>query len=360
MEQLSKKVKYCLEMMDTIKWFSYWMPNDYLSRIFARMFFVYLDSYLDLISRLKNMIRKEGIDVKQEHSEILRLNKMYEEFFSVIRDKVGAHRQDMEFVELIEKWNDLTNMTIKQFFVISESIYSSLANKQQSFMTYTRPVELCATNKKLLIEYTKSLNKQIPVIAVDNLALTRPNTATIIPTHELQTRGTMLISIIEMIEIEICLYHKFKEINNRFERLLKSMIIVDLFSIIDNLWGSDKTKYKPEIKGYYKVCEEIQHKGFHILHKTLLQRNILLENYIKIARNKYAAHIDTKNTIEKLFKLTDRIKIDFIIKIFIPLKESFNQANKLDIRTKILLIHGNELKGVHEVKGTGSIKKYKP
>lgn len=95
MNDLAAKVMYCAQMMGLIRWICDLAEDSYLRRIFGRMLFVYLHSFVELGRQLKNDLRAIPCDVREAESILNKMAAERDGFYGTIRHKLTAHRQDL-------------------------------------------------------------------------------------------------------------------------------------------------------------------------------------------------------------------------------------------------------------------------
>jgi hypothetical protein len=346
MEEVAKKLLYCVRMMNLIKWFSQAGSNDYRKRIISRSIFVYLDAFFNFAPQLKNTLEKKNINVKTIHEKISKIRDEYDSYHARIRDKLAAHRQDLPILELFEVWNEIDTTTLDYFISESLDIYNLLhALKREEIEPYSDfPITFLTI---------KPASVNIPAAPVtltsDNLALTRPNTVSFIPINDFQVRGSQINSIIEIIYYLGTMYPEDTQ-GKDFERLVKSILIVDVINLIDNIYPHTPTDVRYKIESFLEILQKHRLGGQAILEKLSIKRDVSLEGKIRGVRNKICAHVDDSDDLSHLFDLLDTLPIDDLNKVFIPAVDAFYKACNADFRTRLLLM--NNMASGSDVIGT--------
>lgn len=336
MKELAVKVLYCLQMMRLSRWLTSLIEDDYKKRIIARNIFVYLDAFLKRAPELNNQIGKLGASVsavKAVKEQLKQLTKDYDDFYSTIRDKLAAHRKDIPLIERIEAWNEIDKTTVALFIDEASSIYNSLAKLNSTVPPFSESKDLDNNQIKTQLEHKlKPDKKDGVVIGADNLAMTRPNTVSFIPASELQERGYQIISILDTLDFCFTLYSDTASLKDT-ERLIKSLIILDVFSLFDNLYPSPSGDIRYRVKSFLEIGQESGIKGYSILKYAHDKRDIATENKLREVRNKIAAHVAPDQDFDDLLANLDSVDMAKLSKIFISAYQAFEDSCKEDPRT---------------------------
>ncbi len=354
MEELIKKTLYCVRMMNLVKRLSNVATNDYKKRIISRSIFVYLDAFFNFAPQIKNSLDKKDVNVKSINEKISKIRDEYEDYYSKIRDKLTAHRQDLPILETFEVWNDIDVTTLDYFITEVLDIYNLLHGLKRNEITSYSDFTIASVELKP----STSNIPTTPSIASDNLALTRPNTISLVAINQIQYRGTQINSIIDTIYYLASILPDEAQ-SKDLERLIKSMLIVDLINLLDNLYPYNPSDGSHKIESFYEISNNENLKGYQILVQSYTTRNIALEERIRTIRNKICAHIDTTESLETLLDYLDKFTIDEFNLLFVPLRTAFKKSCQADVRTKMLLM--NNIKfgdNVIAVEDTGLIKDF--
>lgn len=359
MKELAEKVLYCLRMMSLIDWLTQFISDDYNQRILARHILVYLDSFIELAPQLKNKIKKTGVNVNSAKQKLNQLRQDYEDFYSKIRDKLAAHRQDLPLVQRIELWNEIDNTTVKSFICDALNIYNDLNNLSNIVQPFT---EFKSKQNCQLINNLNSLNTQnnnSPKLSSDNLAISRSNTSVVIPCCEIQHRCSQITSVLSTIKFLQDIYPALS-LDRDTKRLGQAMITVDIFNLIDNLYPFTHSNPAHNIKSLLEICQEENLDKYSILENSNNNRDINTEDEFREVRNKIAAHVDLKKTLNDLLVLLDSKNIQQLIdKVFNPANQAFQDWCQSDPATHIFLVHLNpEIKNITEIEDLGGYKPY--
>src|SRR5207237_7190748 len=108
---LHDKALYCLQMMSLARRIADKLDSDNDRRIVGRFALVFLDSYIGIARRLKNLLKAPKA-TKQLGQDLNKLADDYHGYFDTIRDKLAAHRQDLPIDEAWDVWNQIDAATV--------------------------------------------------------------------------------------------------------------------------------------------------------------------------------------------------------------------------------------------------------
>jgi hypothetical protein len=344
MKELAKKVLYCLQMMRLLRHLTRIVVDDYKKRIIGRMILVYLDAFLKRTPTLKNQVGKLGNNVKLIDKSLKQLTHDYESYWAKIRDNLAAHRHDLDFLERLELWNDNDGTIADLFIDEATSIYELLSNLESTLPRFSESSEL----KKIQSDCNIKLHpKNLPMIASDNLAITRENTVCSIPLNDLQERGSQVISILHTLKFLYTLYSDVA-VGKDTQRLIKPMIILDSINLIDNLY-SKKNQNKNKGFSFSTICKQYNIQGYVILKNAHKQLNSTEEKKLREVRKKIAAHVDSLRDLDDLLYSLDQVNINDLKEIFISAYKAFNSCCRSDIRTRIFFPEPSHVAGVKSI-----------
>lgn len=354
MEELANKLLYCTRMINLIKWFSNAGYDNYRKRVITRSVFVYLDAFFNFAPQIKNSLEKNDVNVKTVHDKIGKIRDEYEVYHSTIRDKLTAHRQDLPIIETFEIWNEIDLTTLNYFITEVSDIYNLLhALKREDIPAYS-DFEITELN----VGPADNVAKTTPNLASDNLALTREITVSFIPCNAFQKRGSQINSIIDTVYYLGTLFPE-KKYGKDIERLIKSMVIVDVINLLDNLYPFTPPNPTHKIESFLEILESDIPDAHKVLSDFSDKRDLELEARVRQVRNKICAHVDTTESLEELIKMLDELKIEDLNNIFMPAVNAFYSSCRSDFRTRMLLMNNMNLgPDVIGVEDTGFIKDF--
>ncbi|CUJ30649.1 hypothetical protein [Achromobacter sp. 2789STDY5608621] len=348
-EELTKslnRLSLCFVYLDGAYKLSRENIDDHAKRSILRFFFIQLDNLIGLTARAKNLLYRNGsINIKQKKTieeKIAILEGSYGNAYDAIRDKVAAHTQPMDLIELLGWWNDIDKTTIEVLYDDAEEIKSSVARAAHiTFSALPEQIPLqFPDNGKIAVRSSRT-----PSVSADRLSLAKQNVVSMIEGHETQKKAQAVLSIIDFLECNFSLTVAVDNPETLYKRVVFDigwlLAIVDLCSLIDNLFKDDK--YDKSLLTYWK---EHGIKGHDMLFSLFQARELSLENELRDIRNKLAAHIDTEESILDTIIRFEKIDLAQVHSYAIRIVNAFRDACRVDIRTKVFLIHGMTVNAV--------------
>ncbi len=350
------------------------IDSDFFARVVSRKIIVRIADFITLARRYNN---SEITDQSLKNNLKSKLNELDQEFTNLLklqRDKFSAHFQDLDFGERIDSWSNITYENIEYFHEKIHEIYSLLQNQSgfliietnQFFLSIEEIEKLKATVNQKDIENT-------PTFGSDILSLTRLNTTGIIPGHTIQHKVLSLNSINIILDFEIAIYRVLE--NHNYKLILKTMIINDVMSFIDNIITRENSEYS----ALDKIIEKQIHPWKKIASFSIIRpigscvapykkfdfkpdipirnaQSILTEFFknfnmesiseIRNIRNKIGSHIDKSEDFENLKNLLDSIDFEKSIQIYNNFFNVFVKICNSTFYLKHLAISPTKMHGV--------------
>jgi hypothetical protein len=347
--ELAEKVRYCVQAIRSIQWLTGLMPDDHSKRLVARMTFLYVDAFLKLAPQLKNRLRETGANVSEVHREIGQLTTDYESFYARIRDKLTAHRQEMDIADLIEAWNENDLVTLTVFSDEIFRLYSAMSSMHSDVPDYEDMAGVNAeATEKIVRDGCSDVVTDGVTAATDCLAITRPQTVTIIPTCDLQRKVMQIISIIDTFKFTNHLHGLFIGCSD-LKRIVRAMLVIDAINLIDNVFP--RTGNGPEhVSSLLEIARNEGSSATEVLETAATLRDAMAEGRVRVIRNKIAAHVDAVESLRDLLQRLDALAGRDLSAI---VNHGISTINKFCVRgdmANILLIHGKQLKNYDSVK----------
>lgn len=344
MQDVENKINYIYYTTDGIYYFlSNQGISDHSKRCVLRRFFILLDSYLEVISFLKNKLYSENkitLRVKQSlEGEIKDIREEWEDNYEIIRNKFSAHHQDIDETKLLEWWNEIDYTTIAFFYEGMRNICSILSNEGIiSTLTPTDYEQIDFSDTCLQEHHDYNF-----FLAHDRLGISKKNTVSSIGINEFQRKCMLLLSIVDFIFIDCSVTTKTQNYNGYYKKIIFDsawlLIACDTISLIENL-------YKDGVHGNSLLCLcPHDWKGLEILKKSNSNRDNAFEEDLTVLRNKFAAHIDTKEQLQSLIGLFENFDLKKMHEYCMFHIQAFQQACFADIRTKLFSFQDQKLTG---------------
>jgi hypothetical protein len=280
---------------------------------------------------VKNTFNKSDPNVKAAAGKIASNRQEYEQTYASIRDKLGAHWQHLPMADLFGIWNDIDLTTVGYFVTESQDIYNLLHALDSTSIPVLNEIEVT-------IPPTHPREKQREInIAADSLALTRQNTISSLPTNKIQIAGKRIVSIFDSYEIVSGLHHP--TLGNDVLRTTKAMMILDLISVVDNLYPYTASDPKHQQDSFLEILQRS-----NIPHQILIDarpRGQEISDRLRTVRNTICAHIENSTTepLNNLLTSLDQIDSDLLDQDFQFLSDVFEMLCRSDVRLEPLTLH---------------------
>jgi hypothetical protein len=344
MKDIKQKIEYIYVNIDALYYFLLNNGvNDHSKRCILRRFFILFDSYVEMIGFLKNELSKNNkIDLNNKkfiENIVKDIKTEWDNNYEIIRNKFSAHHQNVNELKLIEWWNEIDYSTITFFYDKIKDIKSILSENNCISLRYITDFSNLDFSGSCLEE----INEGSFYISSDRLWLSKKNTGGPIPLCEFQRKCMLILSIIDCLFISFSVTKETENYDSLYKNILFDtawlLICCDTLSLIENMY--DDGDYGDSLL----TLSSDDWKGKSIIQDGKTGRNQLFENQLKKLRDKFAAHIDTKDDFSVLcdyfyhFNLSDLYEycnLNLII---------FQKACSCDIRTKMFVIHNHKLPG---------------
>ena len=178
-------------------------------------------------------------------------------------------------------------------------------------------------------------------LAHDRLGLSKKNTVGMISINEFQRKCMLILSIVDFIFINCAITLKTQQYATYYKKILFDsawlLICCDSISLIENLY--ENGKYGDSLIS----LSPPDWKGKPIIEGGNSSRENTFEKNIVTLRNKFAAHIDTKEKLKSLFELFNDFDLRKLHEYCMFHMQTFQRACLSDIRTKMFAFREQEL-----------------
>ncbi|MBD2627430.1 hypothetical protein [Trichormus variabilis] len=353
MQELFDRLIHCLEPIQVIHGTCQVLNNDFLKRTIGRMVFIRLDDFIETAPRLQNQLKRNGHIIRDLKSAIRKLDNDYKGYYAKIRLHLTAHRDDFDIASRLDLWHDIDLASIEILADDAELILNIIHSLDSSLGIYVKPKEIDDNNVKDALLNFQSENAGI-TIGMDNLAGSRENTIFTIPCHSSQERGQNIMSCFDLASRQIKLFSQIETLACPvLKRTLAASITLDTLNLIEDIFGLPGRI--PRHKTFVEIAKESGFQGADLLEQYA---NALphdsCDQLIQI-RNHVCAHYHKDTPIADLIQILDDITEDWqkLDNNLNTLMGAFYQACSMDIRTRMYLIHGENVKGILETDITG-------
>lgn len=354
--KLIDKLNWIYRVIDTAYLFRNEDVNDFSKRVILRIIFVQVVNLLKIIGNIKNNLYREGlinqIERKQLEENIKILKKSYENSFDIVRDKLTAHGQPVDLIELVDWWQAIDYTTIEIIYHDSKTVQSDLKEiKDVKLLTIPDYFPIKIPSTSIL---SKSNNKA--KMSADRLGLAKSNTIALIACHETQEKAQLIVSVISFLENNFELTRLLNNPEGIFKTILFDigwmLVIIDLISLIDNMF--EETAHDKSLLAYWKNDMD----GYEYLISVNKQRNHEFETSIRAIRNTFCAHIDSKKSIKDLYSNFYSLDLSQIATYTVFLINGFYTACRKDVRTGTFLMNNMDIGGYEDIKISSRTKPF--
>jgi len=336
------------------------IPDEYVARVYGRSLFLAVDAFLEIAPRLKNEMRANGRITSVESAALTgKVNKLrtdFSNYYEAIRDKLAAHQQHIDLDLLLRTWNEIDAATIT---ILSEDIKDiwALLENHGAVSTFARPPELDDEN---LPSQLASIEPEIGAVrmGVDRVALTRPNTVSIIPTGLFQEKAMRVLTAFK--SYQSLMQSDLHSITANWPLARKACIdlfVTDACSIIDNLFEDRQASSQVTAEqSLTKEWRAANVQGIESLES--FHRDSALEQKLRELRNTVSAHLDPDIPLAELLARLSSFPLCDLTMYLDAIWSTFSGVCATDIRTRIFLIHGEELNGAMRVASASAVKSF--
>lgn len=243
-----EKLKFIVNEIQLALHLSRYAPDDFVARTLSRHIAIRAENFVAHARHLRAPLNRLGINTHDFHRTKEIYAEFFEEYFQVVRHKLGAHVQDLDFSKRIGFWNEIEHIKIDFFASAARDIYESLADLNiPGYPLYTEPLSLTDKGLAVILNAFKRSGEQRPwtELGADPLAMTRPNTISILNTSPIHARAGQLALIRRWVTAQRNLAAQVQA-HSEIARILKSRLITDIVSFFDGLVTRPVTTRAPQ------------------------------------------------------------------------------------------------------------------
>ena len=302
-EEIAARIEYATEMALVSTKLAELCECDLLKRNIARgsFLFFYLAQQDSLLSQYKNLLGRTGIPVKEISNKINSFKDTFRSAFQGIRHNIAAHQQ---VIDPGEKWTAYSD--IKQDYVgvlatdlqeVTNGLFTLDGKGAVGDITFTQD---------LLDEINKFPVARGVLFNTGALGPAQPNTVSLMGCHTEMDYIQSCVDSINFIE-DLETLNEALKLDLRIERLIKSLLLLELYSLIENMVGAGSgTQTHSSVLEQWRTSGD--NKGLPDLERIAPNLNRFL-NAWETWRN-FVAHIDANlaasNSFEELLELFDK------------------------------------------------------
>ncbi|MFT0771262.1 hypothetical protein [Psychrobacter aquimaris] len=306
-----EKLRFILEEMELAHYLAKNASDDENARVLSRHVIIRAEDLIKHARGLRKPLLKVGYKLVDFNNAKEIYASEFESYFSVTRHKLGAHIQDFDFVKRVELWNDVESIKVDYFANDALAIYKELEVLSiPELISYSKPQEINnpSFDDKLALFRKTTISRSGSELGTDPLALSRPNTTTVLNGTTLHIRAGQLNLLRRWIDYQLKLFIHLKG-SKAVERILKGRILTDIVSFCDCLITKEvRAGSLQEMDGLDRLLIEA---GEPVQSITNFLQVYDFENKlsaIRYIRNKFGAHLEIDDNVSLsviLSKLND-------------------------------------------------------
>jgi len=178
-------------------------------------------------------------------------------------------------------------------------------------------------------------------LAHDRLAISKKNTVGMLSLNEFQRKCMLILSIVDFIFINCAVTIKTQNYDSHYKKILFDsswlLICCDTISLIQNMYEDE------EYGDSLLTLSPLDWKGTSIIKDGNSVRDNAIEEEILTLRNKFAAHIDTREPFSTLLDLFDNFDLKKLHEYCMFHMQIFQRACLSDIKTKMFALRDQQL-----------------
>ncbi|ODU27522.1 hypothetical protein [Sphingopyxis sp. SCN 67-31] len=205
-----------------------------MARMLSRHVAIRIPAFIEHARRLRNSLAASPASAKFKGT-VNAFADAFSEYLALTRHKLGAHVQDIDFIERTDIWASIDASKIEYFMQGARELWDSLGELgvpgHQPFAT---PAALASPAAASVLDYL-ARDVEIPVtFGTDALAFARANSQTLFNSTPVHQRAGQLALLRRWIRAERELFALFKP-HISIARILKARILTDIVSFHDCL-----------------------------------------------------------------------------------------------------------------------------
>lgn len=232
-----EKLRFIVDELQIALFLARQAPDAATARMLARHVLVRAFDFIDHARTLRRPLREAGHNTATFHKLKETFADDFDAYFVKARHRFSAHVQDLPLEERLALWNDIEILKVDYFVDGAREIYSHLGDLGiVGFTPYVPPAELSDVGLASSLQAMRDGQRAAsgPEFASDALALTRPNTVSMLnltPVHERAGQIALLRRWIRTQRAMLDILAAFP----RVQRLLTARLMTDIVSFADCL-----------------------------------------------------------------------------------------------------------------------------
>lgn len=355
-----EKLRFLAAEMQLAFHLSQFAPTDFEARVLVRHVIVRAEGFIEHARGLRRPLTRAGFQTENFHRTKENYAIIFDEYFQLARDRLGAHVQDLDFGRRIELWN---NIEISKFEFLADGaveIYRMLDElSTPGYVPYADfPVLSDPVFKEALKAYRASGSSMLRVeMGSDPLAMTRPNTSAMLSLTPVHARAGQIALIHRWIKMGISQIDRFGAFPDVL-RIMRARLITDAVSACDCLVTRQLAAGAPQqMDGLDALLDK---KNISPNPISALVSVVGVESSIapfRLVRDKVGAHleIDPTVTLRSLLQALDCYDLDDLLNLYGLLRNVFEKVCRNILFLRTYLADGQTLYGVPGTSGSSAV-----
>jgi hypothetical protein len=284
--------------------------DDYRRRVLGMSVLIHLKAYLDHAPQLKNKLRAAGIKVAACETELRRLRRDFDSDYTRVRDKLGAHRQDVDLVERLELWNSVEQLSTTLLVDDASEAWEALVASSTTLPTLT---DLPALDSAPIAAGFGVSTRAAAVgeeFTADNLGHAQAGAFSPVLIPGMQERLGQVISVIRF-GAEVCAMSTITG-DRDVQRVLRGLFTVSALNLLENLFPTVQVSRPAHVPETLMAALDAdgQPAAADVLRRAEAKLDRDLITRLVGARGHIAAHIDQREPLRTSVAELDQLQMN--------------------------------------------------
>lgn len=351
------KIRFIAQELELALLIARSLPEDHSRRVLARRVAVRAKDFVDHARQLRKPLQLLGVDTGDFHARKEAYAQSFLEHFPVLRDRLGAHMQDVELQERLQLWSEIEVVKLSYFVDGAREIYAHALGPLNlpGYADYASFPEMTGGDLRAALEELCRATREPPGVrmTVDALAGTRPDSLVMLNEHPAHVRAKQIVSLIEWASMENQLCGALERFPNAY-RMVKGQLVTDVVSLADCLFTRPvPAGSRQEMKGLDDLLHESNENVWPLgAFKKAFRFEAALAEF-RPARNVIGGHLDDdpSTSLQALLAALDSVSYVDVLRLFDKLQAVFEAVCREVIWLGSYLHHNERIHGVQAVVG---------
>lgn len=324
----AEKTFYALRMARLGGWLVSVSGDDYRMRVLGMAVLIHLRAYLDHAPQLKNKLRAAGVKVAACETALSRLRHDFDRDYTQVRDKLGAHRQDVDLVERLELWNSIEQVSTTLLVDDASEAWEAMVASSTTLPTLT---DLPAVDSAPIAAGFAVSTRAVAVgeeFTADNLGYAQAGAFSPVLIPGMQERLGQVISVIRF-GAEVCAMSTISG-DRDVQRILRGLFIVSGLNLLENLFPTVPVSQPAHVPETLMALDaDGQPAPADALRRAEAKLDRGLITRLVSARGHIAAHIDQRQSLRTSVTELDHLQMNDVSELLRAPWEAVGEACSL-------------------------------